>query len=72
MKIPRINGHYTQIYQPDADVFPGPDSLCFRAGQLYRDLALMVQTVQEILLWRIMSGNPADHRKNPLSSSDRY
>ena len=37
MKTPRITGSYTPIYQPDADLFPGPDSLCFRAGQFYMD-----------------------------------
>lgn len=34
-KTPTISGEYVNVYVPTPDVFPGPDSLCFRAGQVY-------------------------------------
>ena len=34
---PVISGEYTHIYIPDPDVFPGPDSICFKAGNKYSD-----------------------------------
>lgn len=36
-KTPRISGEYTNVYTPKPDVFPGPDSLCFKAGELYNE-----------------------------------
>jgi beta-fructofuranosidase len=34
---PRIAGPYVNIYRPGGDIFPGPDSEHFRAGQWYGD-----------------------------------
>ena len=35
MKLPRIEGGYTRIYEPAADVFPGPDQAGLKAGEFY-------------------------------------
>ena len=34
---PAINGPYMRVYVPSKEVFPGPDSEHFRAGQSYAD-----------------------------------
>jgi len=36
-RVPRIAGPYVHVYHPQPDVFPGPDSTHFRAGQRYPD-----------------------------------
>ena len=35
--VPRIVGDWVQVYKPEADVFPGPDSPRFKAGHNYAD-----------------------------------
>lgn len=35
--IPRIVGAWVHVYQPNGDVFPGPDSPRFKAGRHYPD-----------------------------------
>ncbi len=35
--IPGISGEYSHIYEPEPDVFPGPDSENLKAGQLIED-----------------------------------
>lgn len=37
MKIPRIAGNYIHVYQPQGDVFPGPDSDNYRGGLFYEN-----------------------------------
>ena len=34
---PKINGPYVRVYVPGEDIFPGPDSEHFRAGQPYKE-----------------------------------
>jgi beta-fructofuranosidase len=35
--VPQINGPYVRIYSPGKDVFPGPDTEHFKAGQSYAE-----------------------------------